>query len=98
MTDPGFGEAEMSILSRRGSFHRILVDMNTQYDFLLPRGVLPVANRAEILPNIRKLMNWGRVEQVPIISTLESHRPGEVIRGFPAHCIDRTPGQKKLPF
>ncbi len=88
----------MSVGARRNSFNRILVDLNTQCDLLLPRGALPVTNRAEILPNIRKLMNWGRIDAHPIISTLEAHRPGESIRGLPSYCVDRTPGQRKLPF
>ena len=77
---------------------RVMVDLNTQCDFLLPRGALPVANRAEAMPRIRQLMNWARLEQVPVISSLESHRPGESIKGLPPHCIDRTRGQRKLPF
>ena len=88
----------MSSSARRSPFSRVLVDMNTQCDFLLPRGALPVVNRLEILPNIRKIMNWGRIERIPVISSLECHRNGESSDGFPAHCIDRSTGQKKLPF
>jgi nicotinamidase-related amidase len=83
---------------RRSSFDRILIDMNTQCDFLLPNGAVPVANRSHILPNIRKLMNWGRIESMPVVSSLECHRPGESSNGLPAHCVDRSGGQKKLPF
>src|SRR5262245_50540367 len=92
------GRAGMSSSSRGSSFDRVLVDMNTQCDFLLPKGALPVANRNHILPNIRKLMNWARNQRMPVISSLEAHRPGEPIKGLPPHCIDRTSGQKKLPF
>lgn len=88
----------MNSLTRRPPFQRILVDMNTQFDFLLPRGTLPVSNRADIIPNIRKLMNWGRIEQIPILSTLESHREGEVLKGLPPYCVDNSTGQRKLPF
>ena len=92
------GEAGMSAVKRRNSFERVLVDMNTQCDFLLPTGALPAANRAEVLPNIRRIMNWGRISGVPIISSLEAHRHGESQRGLPLHCVDRSSGQKKLPF
>lgn len=88
----------MSSSSRANPFNRILVDMNTQCDFLLPRGALPVCNRKSIVPNIQKLMNWARIQRLPIISSLEAHRPGEPIKGLPLHCVDRTKGQKKLPF
>lgn len=88
----------MSTSARRVSFGRLLVDLNTQCDFLLPRGSLPVANRATVLPNVRRIMNWARVEGIPIISTLESHRSDVPVDGLPPHCIDRSRGQRKLPF
>jgi nicotinamidase/pyrazinamidase len=88
----------MCASSRRGPLNRLLVDLNTQCDFLLPRGVLPVTNRAAILPNIRRITNWARVEGVPVVSSLESHRPGEPTDGLPPYCIERSLGQRKLPF
>lgn len=88
----------MSIPMRHASFERVLLDMNTQCDFLLPKGALPVANRAEVLPNIRRIMNWGRVGRFPVLSSLESHRIGESNNGLPPYCIDCSKGQKKLPF
>lgn len=84
--------------AHRGWVGRVLLDLNTQCDFLLPRGALPVTNRAQILPRIRQLMNWARLERVPVISSLEAHRPGESVGGLPPHCIDRSRGQRKLPF
>lgn len=84
--------------ARNGSPDRVLIDLNTQCDFLLPAGALPVANRGELLPRIRDLMNWVRLQQLPVISSLEANRPGEVHRGFPPHCIDSSRGQRKLPF
>lgn len=88
----------MSSPTRRSSFERVLVDLNTQCDLFLPRGALPVINRTEVLPNIRKLMNWARIEMIPIVSSLESHRPGECLKGLPPYCVDRTSGQRKIPF
>lgn len=83
--------------SRLSLQHRILIDLNTQRDFLLPSGALPVANRDVLLPRIRALMAWARLEGVAIISSLEAHRSGEAHRGQPAVCIDRSPGQRKVP-
>lgn len=83
---------------RRKTIDRLLIDMNTQCDFLLPKGAVPVANRAQVLPNIRRIMNWGRVERVPVISSLECHRRGEPVNGLPAFCLDQSQGQRKLPF
>ncbi|MCK6483593.1 MAG: cysteine hydrolase [Phycisphaerae bacterium] len=83
---------------RRAEPHRIALDLNTQCDFLLPRGAMPVANRSDILPNIRRLMEWIRAEGVPVVSSVDAHRPGEPMNGVPRHCIDDTQGQRKVPF
>lgn len=83
---------------RRPAYTRVLIDLNTQCDFLLPGGALPVSNRDIILPRIRALMAWCRQEQVPIVSSLEAHRASEPARGLPPVCIDRTRGQRKVPF
>lgn len=84
--------------ARCSTHRRVLIDLNTQCDFLLPGGALPVANRDHILPRIRALMTWARNERVPVVSSLEAHRPGETHRGLPPFCIDRTRGQRKVPF
>ena len=84
--------------SRRVALERVLLDMNTQCDFLLPRGAVPVSNRAAVVENVRRLMNWARLQRLPVISTLDCHRPGEPLGGLPPYCMDRSPGQKKLPF
>jgi len=88
----------MNASTHSGSLDRVLVDLNTQCDFLLPGGALPVANRAEIVPRIRKLMSWARAQQLPVISSLEAHRSGESLHGLPPHCLEGTQGQRKLPF
>ncbi len=88
----------MSVSSRHTVFDRVLIDLNTQCDFLLPRGAVPVANRHQMLPHVRALMNWARISRVPVISTIDSHRASEHNTGLPAYCVDRTPGQRKLPF
>lgn len=90
----------MGLVVRRNGFDRVLVDLNTQCDYFLPGGAVPVANRVDIIPNIRRLMEWARLQSIPVISTINAHRPGDasILRGAPPHCIDRTPGQRKLPF
>lgn len=88
----------MSQKAQRGAASRVLLDMNTQCDFLLARGAVPVSNRASVIESVRKLMNWARLSRMPVISTLDCHRPGESLHGLPPYCMDRSPGQKKLPF
>ena len=84
--------------AHRFTSDRVLLDMNTQCDLLLPRGAMPVINRAEVLPNIRRLTNWARVESLPVVSSLECCRVGESSRGLPPHCIDGSAGQRKVPI
>ncbi len=84
--------------SRRLVLEKVILDLNTQCDFLLPGGALPVANRGDLMPRIRQIMNWARLNLTPVISSLEAHRPSESFKGLPPHCLDHTLGQKKLPF
>ena len=82
---------------RRKTLKRVIVDLNTQADFLMPDGAFPVSNRATMLPAVQQLMAWARDQRVPVISSLEAHRASEFQKGLPAHCIDRTRGQQKVP-
>lgn len=77
---------------------RVLLDLNTQCDYFLPRGATPVTNRDQVIPNVRRLFEWARLSSVPVISSLNAHRSDENFNGTPRHCVDRTAGQRKLPF
>ncbi|MCK6455769.1 MAG: cysteine hydrolase [Phycisphaerae bacterium] len=89
----------MSIGHRRGAFEKVLLDLNTQCDYLLPSGAVPVANRAEVIPNVCRLLEWSRESAIPLVSSLNVHRPEEAMySGMAKHCVDQTPGQRKLPF
>ncbi len=76
----------------------ILIDVDTQRDFLAANASLPVANAATAIPALRRIMSWARVTRVPIISTLDTHRDNEIRQGVPLHCLEGTPGQRKLDF
>jgi nicotinamidase-related amidase len=91
-------KAARFVRPRRPSFDRILVDMNTQCDLLLPQGAVPVINRFEVLANTRRIMNWVRTESLPVISSMECRRIGEFSRGLPPYCVDRSSGQCKVPI
>ena len=77
---------------------QILLDINTQRDFLEEGGAVPVLNRTEILSNLSRVLRWTRQHYVPVISAIEAHREPEPSNGFPRHCVDGSWGQKKLPF
>lgn len=77
----------------------VLVDVNTQYDFCDPSGAFPVVNTSELIPHLRRVIAWAKRNHVPIVSSLESHRPMELSdSGTPIHCVDGSCGQRKLPF
>src|SRR5690606_18447099 len=70
----------------------------TQRDFLEPEAILQVVNRDAVTTNLERIFAWVRATGVGVVSAVESHRPTDVLNGFPLHCIDDTPGQSKLPF
>ena len=75
----------------------VLVDVNTQQDFLEPNGACPVLNHQELTPAIRRIVAWVKRNQVPVISAMDCHRPGEVrVNGMPLHCVDGSHGQEKI--
>ncbi len=74
----------------------LLIDIDTQKDFLLPTGRACVRNQAEVLANIRRVMAWARREKVPVISTAEVY-PNNNGCSEIDYCLDGTEGLKKLP-
>jgi nicotinamidase-related amidase len=77
----------------------VLVDVNTQRDFFKPEAPRRVSNADTLVPALRRIIAWTLRNQVPMVSSLESHRREEAERyGVPPHCIDGTGGQQKLNF
>ena len=76
---------------------QIIVDIDTQKDFLLAGGKACIGNHRRVLSHIRRVMAWARFRNVPIISTAEIHpnHNGESQTGY---CIDGTDGQKKIRY
>jgi nicotinamidase-related amidase len=75
----------------------LLVDIDTQRDFLLAGGNACIRDHAKVLANVRRVMAWARHEHIPVISTTEVYRNNNG-GSEPAHCIDGTDGQKKIPY
>lgn len=82
------------IRSRR---KQILIDIDTQKDFLLAEGKACIRNHRRILAHIRRVMAWARSEHIPIISTAEVY-PNNNGESTDGHCIDGTDGQKKVRY
>jgi nicotinamidase/pyrazinamidase len=87
----------MILQLRKKRRKHILLDIDTQRDFLLAEGRACVSDHAEVLANIRRVMAWARHENVPIISTAEVH-PNNNGSSLIPYCLDGTEGQRKIPY
>ena len=74
---------------------RIIVDVDTQKDFLLAGGTACVRNHRRVLQNIRRVMAWARMKNIRVISTQQIY---EVSDHGPDFCIGGTSGQEKIPY
>jgi len=82
------------VKSRR---RQILVDIDTQKDFLLADGKACIRNHRRVLAHIRRVMAWARTQNIPIISTAEVY-PDNNGESTVNYCIDGTDGQKKIRY
>lgn len=95
----GCGGKLMSSRTNGWSIECVAVDLNTQRDFCHPGGAYPVANLETFLPALQRTVEWVGRQEVPIVSSFDSHRKWEVDReGIPRHCVDGSEGQRKLEF
>ena len=76
---------------------QILVDIDTQKDFLLADGKACIRNHRRVLAHIRRVMAWARTRNIPIISTAEVY-PDNNGESTVDYCIDGTEGQKKIHY
>jgi len=76
---------------------QILVDIDTQRDFLLAGSKACIGNHRRVLAHIRRVMAWARCRNVPIISTAEIH-PNHNGEDQDNYCLDGTDGQKKIRY
>ena len=77
---------------------QIVIDVDTQRDFLLAGGKACIKNHRRVLAHIRRVMAWARRRNIPVISTARvcpNNGNGEEALG---HCIDGTDGQKKVCY
>jgi nicotinamidase-related amidase len=81
----------------RARRRQILIDIDTQKDFLLAGGKACIGNHRRVLAHIRRVMAWARRRNVPVISTAEVH-PNNNGEGQDSYCLDGTDGQKKIRY
>ena len=81
----------------RARRRQILIDINTQRDFLLAGGKACIRNHRRVLAHIRRMIAWARYKNIPIISMCEVY-PDNNGGNAVGYCIDGTVGQKKIRY
>jgi len=81
----------------RARRRQILIDINTQRDFLLAGGKACIRNHRRVLAHIRRMIAWARYRNIPIISTCEIY-PDNNGGNAVGYCIDGTVGQEKIRY
>jgi len=72
--------------------------VDIQADFMLPGGKLYVPGAEKLLPNIRRLTDAARQDQVFLVSHGCFHPPDDPeFQHFPPHCLKGTPGADYVP-
>src|SRR5512143_4030208 len=76
----------------------IFWEVDVQRDFVLPGGKLYVPGAEKLLPNIRKLTDAARRDQVLLVSSGDFHPPNDPeFQHFPPHCLKGQPGSELVP-
>jgi nicotinamidase/pyrazinamidase len=76
----------------------VFFDVDTQVDFMRPTGNLYVNGAEEIIPNLKRLMDFARANRIPVISSADAHPPDDPsFAEWPPHCVVGTPGQLRIP-
>ncbi len=80
-------------------------DVDTQVDFMLPKGALAVPGAEALRPNLARLTDAAREAGFTIVHTADDHDPHDpeiaeqpdFVETFPAHCLRGTGGAERLP-
>jgi nicotinamidase/pyrazinamidase len=73
-------------------------DIDTQNDFLNPKGSLYIKDSENIKFNLKELIKFAEERNITIVSTMDSHIENDPeFADFAPHCIPGTWGWKKIP-
>jgi nicotinamidase/pyrazinamidase len=84
---------------------RILWDVDTQVDFMLPDGKLYVAGAEQTAPAMKRLVDAARAAGIPHVASADDHEltdpeiadDPDFTNTFPPHCLRGTRGAEKIP-
>ncbi len=75
----------------------VFVDIDTQFDFMNPKGTLYVPDAEDIIDNIKKLFVYAKEHKIKILSSTDAHKVDDLeFKLFPPHCVKGTPGNQKI--
>ena len=75
----------------------VLVDIDTQRDFLEESGALYVPDSRSILPNLGRLSRLAADRGIPVVATACCHAPEDAeMAQFPPHCMAGTEGERRV--
>ncbi len=75
----------------------VFVDIDTQFDFMSPKGRLYVKGADDIVSKIGAITRFAAKNGILIISSVDTHTKNDPeFKSFPRHCIEGTSGQKKI--
>lgn len=64
---------------------------------MLPGGALYVPGAERLIPQLRRLFDFARNNDVTVLSTMDAHTPHDPeFKQFPPHCVQGTEGQRKI--
>src|SRR5579884_595521 len=79
-----------------GDVKTVFVDVDTQFDFILPAGALYAPGAEKILPLVSALNQYAGANGIPLISTVDAHTENEAeFRHWHPHCVAGTLSQQK---
>jgi nicotinamidase/pyrazinamidase len=83
-------------------FETVVIDIDTQWDLVMPEGAWPVPGAYGLMPNLERIIRYSRMYHLPVVSTIQVLNPGDprfVAAGGPEppHCVKGTPGVAKVP-
>lgn len=75
----------------------LLIDVDTQEDFMYESGTLYVPGAESIIPNIQRTMLCAVKTGTPIISTMDWHDEDDAeFKVYPSHCVAESGGAEKI--
>jgi nicotinamidase-related amidase len=80
----------------------ILIDIDTQWDFVIPTGGWPVPGAFKAIACFERLVRYARAHHLPILATVQALSDADARfekngGNLPVHCVKGTPGHAKVP-